>query len=118
MTDDFRKRVAAICSNLPGSELTDPWGGGHEVWKVGGKMYASIGAVTPGVAVKCADVDTAELLREAGVGTKAPYMHASWILLPDSIDDGELAGRIKHSYTLIRDKLPVAVRRALTGEGS
>lgn len=28
------------------------WGGGHDAWKVGGKMFACIGAVMPGVSVK------------------------------------------------------------------
>ncbi|HET7411440.1 MAG TPA: MmcQ/YjbR family DNA-binding protein, partial [Pararhizobium sp.] len=68
MSEAFRRRVAAICGALPGAEVSDPWGGGHDAWKVGGKMFALIGAVAEGVAVKCPDIETAEMLKDAGVG--------------------------------------------------
>ena len=76
---DFRAQVNAICTDLPGAEKSDPWGGGHDAWKVGGKMFACIGAVQPGIAVKTPDIETAEMLIEAGVGVKAPYFHRSWL---------------------------------------
>lgn len=69
----FRKSVEAICAGFPGAEKSDPWGGGHDAWKVGGKMFACIGAVDPGISVKTPDIETAEMLIEAGVGIKAPY---------------------------------------------
>ena len=47
-----RKLVNSICRKFPGAEVSDPWGGGHDAWKVGGKMFACIGAVMPGVSVK------------------------------------------------------------------
>jgi len=47
-----RELVNAICRTFPGAEVSDPWGGGHDAWKVGGKMFACIGAVTPGVSVR------------------------------------------------------------------
>jgi hypothetical protein len=31
-----RKIMNAICSTFPGAEMSDPWGGGHDAWKVGG----------------------------------------------------------------------------------
>lgn len=113
MTDGFRDRVTLICASLPGAEVSDPWGGGHDAWKVGGKMFASIGAVTPGVAVKCADTETAALLIDAGVATKAPYFHRSWVLLPEDVTDDELRHRIVASYDLIRAKLPKKLRADL-----
>jgi predicted DNA-binding protein (MmcQ/YjbR family) len=54
-----RKKVNAICRRLPGAEVSDPWGGGHDAWKVGGKMFACIGAVMPGVSVKTDSTETA-----------------------------------------------------------
>ena len=30
-----RDTVNAICETFPGAELSDPWGGGHDAWKVG-----------------------------------------------------------------------------------
>ncbi len=111
MSDDFRQRVAAICRDLPGAEVSDPWGGGHEAWKVGCKMFACIGSVSPGVSVKCADVETAEMLKQVGAAQHAPYFHKSWVLLPEESE--ELQERVVASYALIRAKLPAAIRKGL-----
>lgn len=109
----LRARVAALGRGLPGAEVCDPWGGGHDAWKVGGKIFASIGAATPGVAVKCADAETAAMLIEAGVGARAPYFHRSWVLLPEDVAEDELAHRLRASYDLVRGGLPKRVRDAL-----
>src|SRR5262245_52353034 len=77
-----RKQVNAICRSFPGAEVSDPWGGGHDAWKVGGKMFACIGAVMPGVSVKTDSIETAQMLIDLGVGVKAPYFHRSWVNLP------------------------------------
>ena len=74
-----RATVNAICQTFPGAEVSDPWGGGHNAWKVGGKMFACIGTKIPGVAIKTDSIETAEMLIEMGVGRKAPYFHRSWI---------------------------------------
>lgn len=113
MNTAFRDSVTAICRRLPGAEVSDPWGGGHDAWKVGGKMFAVIGSATPGVAVKCRDTETAGMLIEAGVGARAPYFHRSWILLPEDVAHDELAHRIRASYDLIRGSLPKRVRTDL-----
>lgn len=97
-----RKLVNTICAALPGAVNSDPWGGGHDAWKVGGKMFATIGSVLKGVSVKTADVETAQMLIDAGVAVKAPYFHRSWVLLPEDCDEGELRHRIEISYDLIR----------------
>lgn len=109
----FRAAVAALCKALPGAEVSDPWGGGHDAWKVGGKMFACIGAVAEGVSVKCDSVETAEMLKEAGVGLHAPYFHKSWVRLPEDAAPDELAHRIRASYDLVRARLPAAARREL-----
>ena len=113
MTDAFRARVAAICNALPGAVVSDPWGGGHDAWKVEGKMFACIGAVAEGVSVKCPDVETAEMLKQAGGALHAPYFHKSWVRLPEEVGPDELEHRITISYDLVRAKLPAAVRRGL-----
>src|SRR5262249_21094269 len=53
-----RERVSAICRTFAGAEVSDPWGGGHDARKVGGKMFACIGAITPGVSVKTDSIET------------------------------------------------------------
>jgi predicted DNA-binding protein (MmcQ/YjbR family) len=67
-----REIVNAICRTFPGAEVSDPWGGGHDAWKVGGKMFACIGAVTPGVSVKTDSVETAQMLIDACEGALLP----------------------------------------------
>jgi len=97
-----RKLVNAICRKFPGAEVSDPWGGGHDAWKVGGKMFACIGAVMPGVSVKTDSVETAQMLIDAGVGVKAPYFHRSWVNLPWETAEDELRHRLRTSYDLVR----------------
>lgn len=109
----FRKRIEAICKPLPGAEKSDPWGGGHDAWKVDDKMFACIGTKTSGVAVKTADIETAEMLIEAGVGVKAPYFHKSWVLMLENASDDELRHRIETSYDIVRSSLSKKVQAAL-----
>ena len=109
----FRDRVTVICATLPGAEVSDPWGGGHDAWKIGGKMFACIGAVTPGISVKCADIDTAQMLIDAGIGARAPYFHRSWIQLPEDVAQDELTARLIAAYDQIRAGLPKKLQATL-----
>jgi len=102
---EFRENLNAICQVLPGAEVSDPWGGGHDAWKVGGKMFACIEATIPGIAVKTPDIETAQMLIDTGVGQKAPYFHRSWILLPEVVGKDELNHRVLASYDIIRGGL-------------
>lgn len=109
----FRDQVNRVCADLPGACLSDPWGGGHDAWKVGDKMFAAMGAVDPGVSVKCADIDTATMLIEGGIAGRARYFHRSWVRLPEDADPAEIAHRITTSYALVRAKLTKKVQAAL-----
>lgn len=101
-----RETVNRICAGFPGAEVSDPWGGGHDAWKVGGKMFAGIGPEGRGVAVKTPDNETATMLIEASTAEKAAYFHRSWVFLPwDGVDEGELRHRLKVFYDTIRGKL-------------
>ncbi len=108
-----RERVNEICRTLPGAEVSDPWGGGHDAWKVGGKMFACMGAVTSGVSVKTDSIEMAEMLIEAGVGRKAPYFHRSWINLSTELPEDELRHRITESYRIVRSGLSKKVQAGL-----
>jgi predicted DNA-binding protein (MmcQ/YjbR family) len=120
MDRDF---INTICAELPGAEVSDPWaavgrdsekdGQGHDAWKIGGKMFASIGAVTPGVSLKTNSVETSQMLIDVGVGKKAPYFHRSWVLLPFETDEEELRHRLTGSYEIIRNKLTKKAQAAL-----
>jgi predicted DNA-binding protein (MmcQ/YjbR family) len=112
MTGAFREFVNGYCATLPGAEISDPWGGGHDCWKVGGKMFALQG-MEPGLSVKCADVETADMLKDAGVATKAPYLHKSWVRLPEDTPQEEARHRIAVSYDIIRSGLTRKAQAAL-----
>jgi predicted DNA-binding protein (MmcQ/YjbR family) len=108
-----RQTVNDICKSFPGAEVSDPWGGGHDAWKVGGKMFASMGAVMQGVSIKTDSIETAQMLIEAGVGIKAPYFHRSWIHLDWDMEAEELRARLGNSYRLIRAALPRKLQSSL-----
>jgi len=108
-----RDELNAICAALPGAEVSDPWGGGHDAWKVADKMFACIGTMTPGISVKTDSIETAEMLIGAGAAQKAPYFHRSWVLIPWDTPEADARHRIHSSYRLIREKLPRKVQATL-----
>ncbi len=98
-----REFVNAHCATLPGAELEDPWGGGHDAWKVGGKMFACIGVSNDGVSVKTPDIETAGLLIEMGRAERAPYFHKSWVRVPwGLVEADEMRDRLNTSYGIVR----------------
>ena len=109
-----RALINRHCATLPGAQVSDPWGGGHDAWKVGGKMFAVVGVAEDGVSVKCADVDTARLLIDIGHAVRAPYFHSSWVRVPwGVVSDDEICERLSISYRIIRSGLPKKVQAAL-----
>ena len=109
-----RDDVNEICKALPGAEWSDPWGGGHDAWKVGGKMFACIGMANDGVSVKTPDVETATMLIEAGVAEKAPYFHRSWVRVKwESAETEEMTHRLVTSYDIVRASLTKKLQATL-----
>jgi predicted DNA-binding protein (MmcQ/YjbR family) len=113
MADALRADVAAMVARFPGALYADGSTNEHDSWKVGGKMFACFGSMSPGVSVKCADIPSADLLIETGVAGRAPYFHRSWVRLPDSVDRTELRHRLQISYRLVRAGLPASLRKDL-----
>lgn len=109
----FRETVRAICSGLPGAEVGTPFGPEHDVWRVGGKIFAAAGDGAHGVSLKTLDVETAAFLIDAGIGRKAPYFHRSWVNLPPDAPEEELRHRITTSYDIIRRGLSRKAQAAL-----
>ena len=66
-----------------------------------------------GVAVKTADVETAQMLIDAGIGERAKYFHRSWVLLPWGTGEDELRHRLETSYDLIRAGLTKKLQATL-----
>ena len=110
-----RELVNQTCGALPGATWSDPWGGGHDAWKVGGKLFAVVGAMEGhGLDVKCPDVDTASLLIDMGRAEKAPYFHASWVRIPfGTVPDDKMVDRIHISYGVIRRSLTKKLQATL-----
>ncbi|MEO0387938.1 MAG: MmcQ/YjbR family DNA-binding protein [Pseudomonadota bacterium] len=106
----LKDRVDRVCQGLPGAQYSDPTDGSHEAWRVGDKMFAMLGDAYTRVSVKTADIETARLIIDAGVGERAPYFHRSWVALRGDVSDDELRHRIVVSYDLIRAKLPKSLR--------
>ena len=101
-----------LCASHQGGEQSQPFGPGADVWKLGGKIFAVTS--DQGTVVKTESVETAALVIEMGRAVKAPYFHASWMLVPHGqVLDDELAERIATSYALIRASLPKKVQAAL-----
>ncbi len=108
----WRDEINTVCAALPGAVKSDPWGGGHDCWKIGDKMFALLG-MEPGVSVKCPDVETAEFLRDTTDAERAPYFHRSWVRLPEGTDLDEATHRIRISYGLIRSGLTKKLQASL-----
>lgn len=104
--DDYDR----ICAARPGAARSDPSQGEHDTWTVGGKMFALVYHQLPGFAVKTESIEHAAHLIDLGIGQKAPYFHASWILLPWETAVEEAEHRIETSYQLVRAKLPKKVQ--------
>ncbi len=106
-----RKGVKRVCLALKGATLDHPWGDTHDVYKVGGKMFALIGSMG-GVSFKVSDI-AFEVLTESGRARPAPYLaRAKWVHLdnPDDWPDAELADHLRTAHTLVAAKLPEKIR--------
>ncbi|MBV2364965.1 MmcQ/YjbR family DNA-binding protein [Streptomonospora nanhaiensis] len=102
---------------LPGARLEYPFGPGHEVFKVGGRMFL-LATDAPGepVVVLKADPADAEALRAAHADITPGY-HMNkrhWITLAPggSLDEGLVAELVAESYRLVVAGLPRSRRPA------
>ncbi|MBV6637038.1 MAG: MmcQ/YjbR family DNA-binding protein [Mameliella sp.] len=112
-----RDTVNEICQALPGAERSDPWGGGHDAWKVGGKMFACIGVANDGVSVKTPSVEDAALLIEMARAVKAPHFHRSWVRVDwEAVPEEELRDRIETSYRIVFGGLTKKKQRDIAGD--
>ena len=113
-----REEVNTHCAGLPGTDVSDPWGGGHDCWKVAGKMFATIGAMNEGVSFKCASVGDAAMLIDLGRVERAPYLpRGGWVFVRwAAMPDDERRDRLTLSYLTVRRSLPKRTQTALGPE--
>ena len=113
-----RDDVLDVCAGLPGAAEDYPFGDGVAVFKVGGRMFALVPleGEPASVNLKC-EPDLAVELRARRTGVRPGYhqnkRHWNTVELDGSVDDGELAWMIEHSYELVVAGLPKAVREGL-----
>jgi predicted DNA-binding protein (MmcQ/YjbR family) len=108
----------AFCLALPAATLSVQWGGTH-VFKVGDKVFAMAGAgsdeLDGSYVFKTSELSF-EILTEAGLAVRAPYLpRGGWLALTarDALPDAELEAYLTKSHRLVVAGLPKAVRQRL-----
>ena len=107
-----RAELLAYCLGKPGAWQDEPWEG-DVVVKVGGKIFAFLGAASSSsVGVKCGptrEVADEWLLRYPGEASVMPYIGRSgWNTLPfgGAIPDDEVFEAVDSSFDAVVRKLP------------
>lgn len=106
-----REGVKRACLALPAVTLAHSFGDDHDVYKVGGKMFAIVGG-DGALSFKVSDI-AYEVLTEGGQARPAPYMaRAKWVSVEDPSEwpDDELAEHLAIAHALIAAKLTKKVR--------
>jgi predicted DNA-binding protein (MmcQ/YjbR family) len=107
------KQVEAAALALPGAVVTYPWGDDHPVYKVGGKMFAAMGAgKAPALSFKTSDLAFEMLTQRDGI-VPAPYLaRAKWVQLTTlgAMDAAEIRERLAEAHRLVVAKLPKKLR--------
>jgi len=102
-----------FCRSLPAATMSVQWGD-HQVYKVGGKMFAVIGGHGT-ISFKANDV-AFEMLVETGAARRSPYMtRAQWLVVDDvtKFPPAELRQYIAQSHALVAKKLTRKTQHAL-----
>jgi predicted DNA-binding protein (MmcQ/YjbR family) len=103
-----------FCGTLGATTCVNSFGPEHDVWKIGGKVFAIVSRPGGAVSFKCSDVESAQMLIESGAAHKAPYCHASWAMVVyGEMPDQELHARLAAAYAIIRKSLPKKVQAEL-----
>ena len=109
-----REAVVARCRSLPGASEGYPFGEGVLVFKVGGKIFAILGATS--VSLKC-DPGYAVALREEYPAVSAGYhldkRHWNTIELDGSVPSDVLGEWIEDSHGVVMAGLSRAQRNSI-----
>ena len=111
------REIDAHCLSLPGARKVVQWGDTN-VYKIGRKMFAAIGAGKETVVLKCADGDMARMLVETGAARWMPYFgQKQWVGIAIGTDAvmpvGEIMARATASCRLVRASLTRKEQAAL-----
>ena len=109
-----RAGVKQFCLSLPAATLDHPFGEDHDAFRVGGKMFAIMGAMG-GLSFKASDI-AFEVLTETGRAVPAPYLaRGKWVHLADPADwaDDDLTEHLITAHAIIAGKLTKKARSDL-----
>lgn len=113
--DEVQAVAAARTQELPGAELTHPFGPELDVWKVRGKVFLLRGQTTgrPTITLKV-DPEDSRVLREAHAAITPGYhmnkRHWITIAAGDTLDAQLIEDLVTESYLCVVETLPRAVR--------
>ena len=109
--------VGKVCLALKGATLDHAFGEGHDVYRVGDKMFVMVGA-GGGLSFKVSDI-AYEVLTETGRAIPAPYLaRMKWVNIPDMANagdwtDADLADHFATAHAIVAGKLTRKTRAAL-----
>ena len=108
-----RDEAHAIAMSFPAATHIQLWGR-TEVYKVGGKVFATVGLGGEGLSVKVSPIGW-EVLTGDGPGRQAPYFaRRHWAMVElDDLTADEARNWIAASYDLVAGKLTKAARKEL-----
>ena len=113
-----RAGIGRVCLALPATELAHSFGEDHDVYKVGGKMFAITVPedFPPRINLKC-DPERAVELRDEYKGIKPGWhmnkKHWNTVMLDGSVPPKLVRELVEHSYQLVVDALPKKVREEI-----
>ncbi len=114
-------KLCDLCEALSGTEKDFPFDDEILAFRVGGKIYALVNITEhpPRVNLKC-DPEYAIELREEYEGVRPGYhmnkKHWNTVHLAEDVPSKLMGELVRHSYQLVFDKLPAAVREGLANE--
>ena len=111
------KEVEKFLKSLKHTTMVVQWGD-HQVYKIGGKVYAVVGGhgeAGPGLTFKAGEASFDILTRQKGI-IQAPYMARNqWVKLEtlSALKDSELKAYLERSYRMIAEGLTKKMRVTL-----
>ena len=111
------EQIRKFCLSMPHATEKVQWGN-DLVFKIGDKMFAVVGLdpkYDTKMSFKCTPEKFAELVEQEGI-IPAPYVaRYHWVGLTDlnALPARELKDLLKTAYQLVRDKLPLKLRKQL-----
>jgi predicted DNA-binding protein (MmcQ/YjbR family) len=111
------EELREFCLALPGATEDVKWGA-DLTFCVGAKMFAVTGMemnVDSGITFKCTPEKFAELVERPDIRPAHYVARYHWVTVEklDAVPPGELKDLIKHSYQLVREKLPKKLQQEL-----